>query len=369
MSLEDKEHYTTFIRLVFQAIIANNSFLYLDDNNPKNRNFDFYICSAGWNKYDTNDYNTVIEDYKKFFSSVLPMPFTLISREDTISFRFIHINHQKRSLFIEINADTIDFIYNSPIEGKHSSSGTCNGVRHIARSIQNWCAETHAPYKKAKSVIPTVIEETDNKNINWEMGVRQYIEEMVEDYYDKRRRRLILNLPIDSVICCLADRLDCMDILYHCHINEEILNKILSNYRLELKNDFIKLHDSGIMPEVIILMNNVFFVPWIKELVKDIFNGIQIICYDSSYAVSDGIVMYAYANHRLQTTIKSKFTEIINKEFSDTMQEFLLKSCDNFIDREITMLAFKEYENNIARINASLIKKHISDEYTKKSKQ
>lgn len=106
-----------------------------------------------------------------------------------------------------------------------------------------------------------------------------------------------------------------------------------------------------------------------KRACKRYFNGIKIICYDSSYTVSDGIAMYAYANHRLQTTIKSKFTEIINKEFSDTMQEFLLKSCDNFIDREITMLAFKEYENNIARINASLIKKHISDEYTKKSKQ
>lgn len=270
MSLEDKEHYITFIRLVFQAIIANNSFLYLDDNNPKNRNFDLYICSAGWNKYDTNDYNTVIEDYKKFFSSVLPMPFTLISREDTISFRFIHINHQKRSLFIEINANTIDFIYNSPIEGKYSYSGTCNGVRRIARIIQYWCAETQETYKKAKSVIPILLGETNNININWEMSVFDYIEEMVKKYYHRRQSKLVMNLSTDSVIGCLADRLDCMDILYHCHINEEILNKILSNYRLELKNDFIKLHDSGIMPEVIILMNNVFSVPWIKELVKDI---------------------------------------------------------------------------------------------------
>ena len=62
MSLEDQEHYTAFIRLVFQAIIANNSFLYFDNNNPENRNFDLYICSSGWSKYDTNDYNTVIED-------------------------------------------------------------------------------------------------------------------------------------------------------------------------------------------------------------------------------------------------------------------------------------------------------------------
>lgn len=69
-------------------------------------------------------------------------------------------------MFIEINADNIDFIYNSPIEDKNSFSGTCNGVRHIARSIQNWCAKTQEIYKKAKSVIPTVLKETDNKNIN-----------------------------------------------------------------------------------------------------------------------------------------------------------------------------------------------------------
>lgn len=66
-------------------------------------------------------------------------------------------------------------------------------------------------------------------------------------------------------------------------------------------------------------MNNEFPVPCIKELVNDIFTGIQIICCDSSYTISDGIAMYAYANHKLETTIKSKITEIINKEFSDTM--------------------------------------------------
>ena len=51
------------------------------------------------------------------------------------------------------------------------------------------------------------------------------------------------------------------------------------------------------------------------------------------------------------------------------MQEFLLESCNNFIDKDITVPAFEKYENNIARINASLIKKHVSGEYTKKSKQ
>lgn len=373
VSLEDKEHYTAFIRLVFQAIIANNSFLYFDNNNPENRNFDLYICSSGWSKYDTNDYNTVIEDYKKFFSTVLPMPVTLISREDAISFSFRSFNYQKRSLLIEINAATIDSIYDSPIEGKTIFSGTCNGVGHIARDIQNWCAETQETYKKAKSVIPIVLEETDNKNINWEMPVRHYIEENMEYFYCKNCSHLSLNLPCSRVLGdMLGDKVeeyDCQDILYHCNIREEVLNEILANYRLMLKNDFNKLHDSGIMPEVIILVNNVFPVPWIKELIKDIFKGIQIISRHGSHIVSDGIALYAYSNHRFQTTIKSKFTEIINREFSGTMQEFLLESCNNFIDKDITVPAFEKYENNIARINASLIKKHVSGEYTKKSKQ
>ena len=361
MSLEDQEHYTAFIRLVFQAIIANNSILYFDNNNPENRNFDLYICSSGWSKYDTNDYNTVIEDYKKFFSIVLPIPVTLISREDAIFFFFRPFNYQKRSLFIEINADTIDFIYDSPIEGKTIFSGTCNGVGHIARDIQNWCAETQETYKKAKSIIPTILEQTNNKNIDWEMYVRHYIEEQVEDFYYKSRSCLSLNFPCFYALGdCLADvseMYDCIDILYHCNIREEALNKILANYRLKLKNDFNKLHDNGIMPEVIILIYNVFPVPWIEELVKNIFKHIQVFCSCGSYIVSDGIAMYAYANHTFQTPIKSKFTEIINREFSGTMREFLLESYNHFIDREITVLAFEEYQYNIARINASLVKK------------
>lgn len=205
------------------------------------------------------------------------------------------------------------------------------------------------------------------------MPVRHYIEENMEYFYCKNCSHLSLNLPCSRVLGdMLGDKVeeyDCQDILYHCNIREEVLNEILANYRLMLKNDFNKLHDSGIMPEVIILVNNVFPVPWIKELIKDIFKGIQIISRHGSHIVSDGIALYAYSNHRLQTTIKSKFTEIINREFSGTMQEFLLESCNNFIDKDITVPAFEKYENNIARINASLIKKHVSGEYTKKSKQ
>lgn len=83
------------------------------------------------------------------------------------------------------------------------------------------------------------------------MSVRHYIEEKIEDYYKRRRWRLCLNLPCDNVIGDYVgyELENCIDILYNCRSSQEVLTKILANYRLELKNDFIKLHDSGIMPE------------------------------------------------------------------------------------------------------------------------
>lgn len=304
MEEDDKEHYKAFINLVFKAIIANNNILHFDENNPQDRNFDLCIaCPSAWGEDDKNGHNSVIEDYKNFFLEALPInEIKFVIREsDAAFFKFIHLTKQNpnlKILVIDLGSSTIDFTYYPHNENDEYPQGAANGASRVERAIQDWCTETQDTYKKAKSVIPAVLEETDNKKINWEMSVRHYIKGKKEDFYTRSCNKMGLNLPTSEVVGNgLADKIDCLDILYHCNINKEFLDDpILTDYRSDLKDDLKRLHNSGITPEMILLTGGASRMPWIKDLVEDVFQGTEVFCDNNpSYVVSDGIALYAYA--------------------------------------------------------------------------
>lgn len=193
MQEDDKEHYKAFINLVFKAIIANNGILHFDENNPQARNFDLCIaCPSAWGEDDKNGHNSVIEDYKNFFLEALPInEIKFVIREsDAAFFKFIHLTKQNpnlKILVIDLGSSTIDFTYYPHNENNKYPQGAANGASRVERAIQDWCTETQDTYKKAKSVIPAVLEETDNKKINWEMSVRLTLRSKKKFFTQKAR--------------------------------------------------------------------------------------------------------------------------------------------------------------------------------------
>lgn len=394
MEEDDKEHYKEFINLVFKAIIANNNFLRFNENNPQDRNFDLCIaCPSAWGEDDENGHNSVIEDYKEFFLEALPIKEIkfVIRESDAAFFKFIHLTKQNpniKILVIDLGSSTIDFTYYPHNENDEYQKGAANGASRVERAIQDWCAKTQETYKEAKSVIPTLLEETDNENINWEMSIRHYIKEQKEAFYTRKFRRMDLNLPTEVVVGKkLADTeklKNYLDILYHCKIMPELLeNEILANYRSDLKDDLNKLHDSGVAPEKILLTGGASRMPWIKDLVEDVFQGTEVFCDNNpSYVVSDGIALYAYADSKFHKGLKEMEASIGNELTDDMLIEFIenvfnevvnevqlspiLKICDDFVEGKFTTLRtlhdkIEQHNSNIVGNNANRISKQISN--------
>lgn len=392
MSAEDKEHYKAFINLVFKAIIARNNTLKFDENNPNNRNFELCIaCPSAWGTDNRDGHNTVIEDYKNFFSQSLPIPVKFVIREsDAAFFKFIHLKNQniKNILVIDLGSSTIDFTYYPRENSENYPKGAANGASHVERAIQKWCADTQNEYKNAKEKIPSLQKLDNDKSVNWEMGLLHYIKMQKEDYYTRNRQRLDLNLPASYVMGDeLAEKLinaeHCGDLLYHCKIQKDLLFEILADYRSDLKDDLIRLHDSGAAPEMIILTGGASRMPRVEELVEDVFQEVKVFCDPNpSYVVSDGIAMYAYADHKfrkglidMENTIKSELTEeILISEITDAFNEALqevqlppiLSICDDFVAGKFTTLQtllnkVEEHNNTIVGANATRLKDYVSD--------
>lgn len=400
MLLEDKEHYKAFINLVFRAIIDRNNHLHFDDTKPEARNFELCIaCPSAWGEDDAKGHNSVIEEYKSFFNEALPMPVKFVIREsDAAFFKFIHLTNgmaNLKLLVIDLGSSTIDFTYYPHEDSENYVKGAQNGASRVEQAIQDWCSETQEGYKDAKSKIPLLLEKTGAGHLNWGIALRHFIKIQKEDFYTHSRSKMMLNFPVSFA---LGDELTeklmamghCGDILHHCNINTTSLDTILANYRSNLKDDLTRLHDSGAAPEMILLTGGASRMPWVKVLVEDVFQGANVYRDNNpSYVVSDGIAMYAYADHMFRqklngmvSSIKSELPDeelvrIITEAFNDAMREIqlppVLDICDDFVNGKFTTLQellnkVGEHNDKIVGANASRIKMQISNKvYSKLS--
>lgn len=157
---------------------------------------------------------------------------------------------------------------------------------------------------------------------------------------------------------------------------------ILTDYRSDLKDDLKRLHDSGVAPEMILLTGGASRMPWIKDLVEDVFQGTEVFCDNNpSYVVSDGIALYAYADSKfrrmleeMEAAIKNEFTDdilvefiegIVNDAFKEVQLPPILKICDDFIEGKFTTLRallskVEQHNNSVIGANATEINMQVS---------
>ena len=341
---KNKEAFGAFIKLVFEHIVQNQSFL---NYNPVTgeRNFEIYVaCPSGWGKEDASQ----IQEYKKFVSSIIPVDWVFKAEQ-----RFIDTS----VLVIDIGSSTIDFTAYGKDVSKPSTDGRKHGASAVENVIFKYFEKNDSDFNKAKQESEPLCTQS---HLNWRNAVTHYIKGQKEDYYTNELSILTLDLS-NSLICNVKGRIFDVSVI----AKEQLENEILAPYRQTLLQDLndekLRLEKEQIgIPKIVVLTGGASRMPWLQKLVKDVFTESQVYRdSEPSYVVSDGVAYYAHALYQLKQNIKNviadfwaeydddKLGEMISKQFNISLQSKQLPKikaiCDKFDKGELKYDA-KEFE-------------------------
>lgn len=305
---KNKEAFAAFIKLVFEHILDNQSFLEYDPLTGE-RNFEIYVaCPSGWGKKDT----TQIQEYKKFISSIIPVDW-IIKESDAAYFKF---KAEKKFpatsvLVIDIGSSTIDFTAYGANAAEPSSEGIKHGASAVENLIYKYFEEHDADFNVAKQNAES---KCIDGNLNWRNAVVHFIKSEKEDFYTNESLVLYLDLSNNS-ICNIKGR-----VFDACNISNEQLNdEILKTYRQTLLQDLnaekntLEKEQIGI-PQLVVLTGGASRMPWFQKLVKDVFPDSQVFRdSEPSYVVSDGVAYYAHALYQLKQKVKNVISVFLAK--------------------------------------------------------
>lgn len=289
---ENKEAFAAFVKLVFEHILENQSFL---QYNPKTgeRNFELYVsCPSMWCKKNSNQK----QEYKKFISGIIPVDF-IVEESKAAYFKFkVESQFPESSvLVIDVGSECVDF---TAYDG-YGKLTLCEENKHGASAIEEliykYFEEHDEDFNKAKREGESLCKKY---NLNWRDSVIQYLKCQKEEFYAYERNALMLDLS-NRAICNVKGR-----IFDACVISKEQLeNEIIAPYRQTLLHDLndvkqcLKKEKMGI-PKFVILTGKSSRMSWLQKLVKDVFAESTVYRdTEPSYVVSVGLAYYGLAIH------------------------------------------------------------------------
>ena len=223
---ENKEAFAAFVKLVFEHILENQSFL---QYNPKTgeRNFELYVsCPSMWCKKNSNQK----QEYKKFISGIIPVDF-IVEESKAAYFKFkVESQFPESSvLVIDVGSECVDF---TAYDG-YGKLTLCEENKHGASAIEEliykYFEEHDEDFNKAKREGESLCKKY---NLNWRDSVIQYLKCQKEEFYAYERNALMLDLS-NRAICNVKGR-----IFDACVISKEQLeNEIIAPYRQTLLHD------------------------------------------------------------------------------------------------------------------------------------
>lgn len=292
ITAKNKEAFAAFVKLVFEHILENQSFL---QYNPKTgeRNFELYVsCPSMWCKKKPNQK----QEYKKFISGIIPVDF-IVEESKAAYFKFKAESQFSESsvLVIDVGSERVDF---TAYDG-YGKLTLCEENKHGASAIEEliykYFEEHDEDFNKAKREGESLCKKY---NLNWRDSVIQYLKCQKEEFYACELNALMLNLS-NRAICNVKGR-----IFDACVISKEQLeNEIIAPYRQTLLHDLndvkqcLKKEKMGI-PKFVILLGKSSSMPWLQKLVKDVFAESTVYRdTEPSYVVSVGLAYYGLAIH------------------------------------------------------------------------
>ena len=292
ITVKNKEAFAAFVKLVFEHILENQSFL---QYNPKTgeRNFELYVsCPSMWCKKNSNQK----QEYKKFISGIIPVDI-IVEESKAAYFKFKAESQFPESsvLVIDVGSERVDF---TAYDG-YGKLTLCEENKHGASAIEEliykYFEEHDEDFNKAKREGESLCKKY---NLNWRYSVIQYLKCQKEEFYAYEHNALMLDLS-NRVISNVKGR-----IFDACEISKKQLeNEILLPYRQTLLHDLndvkqcLKKEKMGI-PKFVILTGKSSRMPWLQKLVKDVFAESTVYRdTEPSYVVSVGLAYYGLAIH------------------------------------------------------------------------
>lgn len=314
---ERKEYFGIFIKMVFERILEHQNLIFHYDPETGERNFEIFIaCPSGWDKQ--------IPAYLEFVKSVIPVKW-VIRESDAAYFKFKDEFNEDSTLVIDYGSSTIDFTYYDN-ENILWTRGVKRGASRVEKEIvkffeQDRMDDYHGAreeYKKGKALLTDAESQKGSKQKQtWDMDMLLGIKELKEEFYAEKYDELIMDMSYRALHHPELGR----GRLFDLSIPKAFLEgEILGNYYKEegmssqkyapnLYSD-LQAMASQCSPKTIVLTGGASRMDWFRAMVEEIFKTSSkcnvIISRDAnpSYAVSDGIVAYAYAKYKYCLELK-----------------------------------------------------------------
>lgn len=300
-----------FVKLVFENILENQSFLSYNPTTGE-RNFEICVaCPSGWGKEDANQ----IQEYKKFISKLIPVDW-IIKESDAAYFKFKTEKDFSDSsvLVIDIGSSTIDFTAYDKKASKLSTEGRKHGASAVENLIYKYFEEHDSDFNKAKQ---DAGEKCKVNNLDWRNAVVHYVKKQKEIFYTGEKATLRLDLS-NKPICNIKGRIFDDAVISNKQLEDDILVPYRQTLLQDLNEEKLRLEKEQIgIPTRVVLTGGASRMPWLRQLVKDVFS--ESVFYrdeEPSYVVSDGVAHYAHAVY----TLKQSITGVIDvfwKEYDD----------------------------------------------------
>lgn len=289
----------------------NQSFLSYNPTTGE-RNFEICVaCPSGWGKEDANQ----IQEYKKFISKLIPVDW-IIKESDAAYFKFKTEKDFSDSsvLVIDIGSSTIDFTAYDKKASKLSTEGRKHGASAVENLIYKYFEEHDSDFNKAKQ---DADEKCKVNNLDWRNAVVHYVKKQKEIFYTGEKATLRLDLS-NKPICNIKGRIFDDAVISNKQLEDDILVPYRQTLLQDLNEEKLRLEKEQIgIPTRVVLTGGASRMPWLRQLVKDVFS--ESVFYrdeEPSYVVSDGVAHYAHAVY----TLKQSITGVIDvfwKEYDD----------------------------------------------------
>ena len=294
MTPKDKVSMCEFAKLVFQAVLDNDSDLSYNPEDPNDRNFSLGIaCPSDWVRVDLK----APQDYLNFFRYTCNLPVDCCIRESDAAFftKFSKYQNTDNVFVIDIGSSTIDF---TTYANSKCIEACCWGANLGAHQIED------ALLNQLKSD-PCIISNITKLNEfrasrgtgDATSAISLFFRTQKERYFSEKQQEYALMVPFRDLTPGWTGAP--WDVCIGFQKTKPEFEQIISGYkqsiRQVLENAKIRLSQNGISLTHVLLSGGASRMPFIKEYAKDIFGENIQIDRDPQpeCVVSNGIALYA----------------------------------------------------------------------------
>lgn len=373
----------TFVKLVFDRILKNNSSLWYD---PETKEKNFYLiaaCPSKWAK-DSSDANLdddkEILAYKSLLNEVIPVD-SVIKESDAAFFHFITEERfpidGSKSLVIDFGSSTIDYTLFCIKDGKKSTQSDGSSIRDLGASkveatIQEYLETTPGTmedFQAAKDKWKELCQRHNETNVEWEPAIRHNLKQAKEGYYSSNLSEMNLNVPLKSIWdrgFTKEESEELKPFYFYCtHLPESAIEDeqtgCLKGYKESVRAEFMRIAANW-NPDHIIITGGASRMPWVEKEVRRAFEPgnenvtVKVDTETPSFIVSHGCARYLLAYRNFTLKFDSLEQRIAQADYmSDTKIRAALNNVFNSSMKSIIEKRLKEILQDYADspINAS----------------